>query len=66
MSVISKTRSACWTALTALALCGASDPASQQRIDALLAEHGAADFAARFLIDVGLDWAAPLLADFPA
>ena len=50
----------------ALALCGASDPASQQRIDALLAEHGAADFAARFLADAGLAWAAPLLADFPA
>ena len=50
----------------ALALCGASDPASQQRIDALLAEHGAADFAARFLADAGLAWADPLLADFPA
>ena len=50
----------------ALALCGASDPASQQRIDALLGQHGATDFAARFLIDAGLDWAAPLLADFPA
>jgi type IV secretion system protein VirB4 len=49
----------------ALALCGASDPASQLRIDALLAEHGAADFAARFLADAGLDWAAALLADFP-
>ncbi len=49
----------------ALALCGASDPASQLRIDALLAEHGAAGFAARFLADAGLDWAAALLADFP-
>ena len=49
----------------ALALCGASDPATQARIDALLAEHGAADFAARFLSDAGLDWAAGLLADFP-
>jgi len=50
----------------ALALAGASDPASQTRIDALLAEHGSANFAARFLADVGLDWAAALLADFPA
>ena len=49
----------------ALALCGASDPASQSRIDALLAEHGAWQFARRFLVDVGLDWAAALLADFP-
>lgn len=50
----------------ALALCGASDPASQQRIDALLAEHGADDFAARFLVGSGLDWAADLLNNFPA
>jgi type IV secretion/conjugal transfer VirB4 family ATPase len=48
----------------ALALCGASDPVAQVRIDALLAEAGATDFAARFLSDAGLDWAAPLLADF--
>ena len=33
----------------ALALCGASDPASQLRMDRLLAEHGASDFGARFL-----------------
>jgi type IV secretion/conjugal transfer VirB4 family ATPase len=50
----------------ALALCGASDPASQARIDALLGEHGAAVFAERFLADAGLDWAASLLADFPS
>ncbi len=50
----------------ALALCGASDPASQARIDALLAAHGADAFAARFLAGLGLDWAAGLLADFPA
>ena len=50
----------------ALALCGASDPAAQARIDALLAEHGAAGFAERFLADGGLDWAAALLARFPA
>jgi type IV secretion/conjugal transfer VirB4 family ATPase len=49
----------------ALALCGASDPASQLRIDASLAEHGEADFATRFLTDAGLDWTASLLADFP-
>ncbi|RHW16865.1 conjugal transfer protein TrbE [Sphingomonas gilva] len=49
----------------ALALCGASDPATQTRIDALLAEHGQGDFARRFLSDAGLDWAAGLLADFP-
>ncbi|CAN5317579.1 conjugal transfer protein TrbE [soil metagenome] len=50
----------------ALALCGSSDPASQARIDGLLAEAGADDFAARFLDQLGLDWAVPLLADFPA
>jgi type IV secretion system protein TrbE len=49
----------------ALALCGASDPATQARIDAILAEHGQHDFAARFLSDAGLDWAAGLLATFP-
>src|SRR3546814_18406701 len=32
----------------ALALCGASDPATQARIDAMIAEGGQADFAARF------------------
>ncbi len=50
----------------ALALCGASDPATQSRIDAMIAEGGKADFAARFLGDAGLDWAAELLADFPS
>lgn len=50
----------------ALALCGASDPETQKRIDRLLAEHGTGDFAARFLEDAGLAWAADLLADFPA
>jgi type IV secretion/conjugal transfer VirB4 family ATPase len=50
----------------ALALCGASDPATQARIDAMIAEGGQADFAARFLVDAGLDWAADLLPDFPA
>ncbi|RZK02236.1 MAG: conjugal transfer protein TrbE [Novosphingobium sp.] len=49
----------------ALALCGASDPASQACIDALLAEAGTAGFAARFLSAKRLDWAAELLAGFP-
>ena len=50
----------------ALALCGASDPATQQRIDALLAEQGAGEFAARFLTDAGLTWAAALVGRFNA
>ncbi|UAK25447.1 conjugal transfer protein TrbE [Sphingomonas nostoxanthinifaciens] len=50
----------------ALALCGASDPASQKQIDAILAEHGAGDFAARFLGGADLGWAADLLASFPS
>lgn len=48
----------------ALALCGTSDPASQARIEALLAEHGPTGFAARFLAGAGLDWAATLLTQF--
>jgi len=47
----------------ARALCGASDPATQARIDALVGA-GAQDFAQRFLADRGVDWAAALLADF--
>lgn len=50
----------------ALALCGASDPATQSRIDAMIADGGLTDFAARFLLSAGLDWAADLLPDFPA
>jgi len=50
----------------ALALCGASDPDTQKRIDALLAEHGAADFARNFLTDAGLTWAAALADRFSA
>ena len=50
----------------ALALCGAADPAAQTRIDAVLADNGETEFAARFLSGAGLDWAAPLLAEFPA
>jgi type IV secretion system protein VirB4 len=49
----------------ALALCGASDPASQKRIDTILTEHGVDHFAARFLGSADLEWAADLLADFP-
>ncbi|WP_447725874.1 conjugal transfer protein TrbE [Sphingomonas koreensis] len=49
----------------ALALCGTSDPATQKRIDTLLAEHGGGDFAARFLANAGLDWAAGLIGQFP-
>ncbi|HVJ03186.1 MAG TPA: conjugal transfer protein TrbE [Sphingomonas sp.] len=50
----------------ALALCGASDPAIQKRIDALVAGGSPEAFAVRFLRDCGLDWAADLLAAFPA
>ena len=45
-----------------LALCGASDPGSQARIDALVAEHGTGDFAARFLSGLGLGGLAFALA----
>lgn len=48
----------------ALALCAASDPASQSLIDAALAEHGKLGFAAAFLRARGLDWAVDLLADY--
>lgn len=50
----------------AIALCGASDPTTQTRIHAILAEHGTDDFAAHFLGDAGLAWAADLIAHFPA
>jgi len=48
----------------ALALCGASDPASQILIDHVLAEHGSDRFAQNFLEARGLDWTAPLLDQF--
>ena len=53
----------------ALALCGASSPADQQRIDRVLAAVGLTDvghegFAAAFLQSAGLDWAADLLDRF--
>jgi type IV secretion system protein VirB4 len=58
----------------ALALCGASDPETQKRIDAIEAKLDRLDvsgrdpaaFARAFLGDAGLDWAADLLADFPS
>jgi type IV secretion system protein VirB4 len=50
----------------ALALCGASSPADQRRIDRVLAEHGPEGFAAAFLESAGLDWAADLLDQFPS
>ena len=57
----------------ALALCGASDPETQKRIDAIQSKidlldigwRDAAAFARDFLAGSGLDWAADLLADFP-
>jgi len=50
----------------ALALCGASGAEWVERVDALLAEHGEEQFAGHFLRLAGLDWAADLLARFPA
>jgi type IV secretion system protein VirB4 len=48
----------------ALALCGASDPASQALIERVLAENHITRFATAFLRARGLDWAVPLLAAF--
>jgi len=48
----------------ALALCGASDPTAQQRIDAILANPGGETFAHTFLATAGLPWATDLLAHF--
>ena len=48
----------------ALGICGASSPADQKRIDAILAEHGVTDFADVLLRRAGLAWAADLLAAF--
>ncbi|WP_199257938.1 conjugal transfer protein TrbE [Paracoccus binzhouensis] len=45
----------------ALALCGASDPASQTLIDTILAEHGPEAFVAEFLNARGLGWASDLI-----
>ena len=49
----------------ALALCGASGPVAQQRIERVLAEHGKASFARSYLEQAGLGWAAALLEQFP-
>ena len=48
----------------ALALCGASDPAAQKRIDQVLADHGRSDFAQHFLEARGLEWAGDLIGQF--
>jgi type IV secretion/conjugal transfer VirB4 family ATPase len=49
----------------ALALCGASAPATQKRINAVLAEHGRDGFAEAFVRDAGLGWAADLMVNAP-
>jgi type IV secretion system protein VirB4 len=49
----------------ALALCSASSPPDQTRIDRVLSEYGTGGFAAGFFEASGLEWAAALLADFP-
>jgi type IV secretion system protein TrbE len=49
----------------ALALCGASDPASQRLIDRILEEGPGEGFLGRFLEARGLSWAAALLDQFP-
>lgn len=48
----------------ALAICGASDPASQARIDRILAAGGVDRFAEHFLGSASLDWAAELAGSF--
>ena len=50
----------------ALALCGASDPASQRLIDRLLDEGPTSSFLKRFLEARDVAWAAALLEKFPA
>ncbi|HKY82837.1 conjugal transfer protein TrbE [Novosphingobium mathurense] len=49
----------------ALCLCGASDPETQNLIDALLRSEGADGFLAAFLEARGFSWASELIADFP-
>lgn len=48
----------------ALALCGSSDPATQQVIDRQVQKHGAEKFLARFLEASGVAWAADLAEGF--
>lgn len=50
----------------ALAFAGASTPEHQRDIDAVLAAHGAQDFAAHWLRHGSLDWAADLIPSFPS
>jgi type IV secretion system protein VirB4 len=50
----------------ALSICGASDPASQAMIDAVLEDGGSPDFAARFLKAADHEWAASVLRGFPS
>jgi len=49
----------------ALCLCGASDPETQDLIDALLHREGADGFLAAFLEARGLSWASELIHGFP-
>jgi len=49
----------------ARAFCAASDPASQRRIDAIVAAEGPGAVAAGLLRDADLGWAAELLTTFP-
>lgn len=48
-----------------LAICGASSPVDQERIDKTLGEAELADFSETFLHAKGLDWAADLLSRWP-
>jgi type IV secretion system protein VirB4 len=50
----------------ALALCGASSPADQRRIDRVLADRDLFGFGPAFLRSAGLEWAADLLDQFPS
>lgn len=49
----------------ALALCGASDPETQNLIDGLLRREGPDGFLAAFFEARGIRWAAELILDFP-
>ncbi len=49
-----------------LAFAGASRPEDQRAIDALLSDSPSSDFAAAWLRQRGLDWAADLLAAYPS
>jgi type IV secretion system protein VirB4 len=49
-----------------LALCGASDPETQNLIDSLLRREGPDDFLVGFLEARGLRWVAELIPDFRA